>query len=417
MVDASIWPALDYSRVPYRLYHDPEIYEREQQRIFRGPTWSLLGLEVEIPNPGDFRTTCVGETPVIVNRDDNGEIHAFVNRCAHRGALVRRELYGNAKSHNCIYHQWCYGLDGGLTAIPFRRGIRGKGGMGPDFDMKAHGLTRLKVGTVYGAIFGTLADDAEPLEDFLGPPVLAQLRRFFDKQMKVLGYNRQRIRGNWKIYAENTRDNYHASLLHEFLLTFGLDRSTQVGGVKMDARHRHSFTWAEAGSDDDETVRRAYGGANIRNDYLALQEPALGKFHPEHGDRLNIAISSVFPSAVFVQISNSMAVRQIRPRGLDEVEIYQTMLGYADDTPEMTLHRLRQANLVGPAGLVSMEDGEAIEIAHRASRPDRDRATVIELGGGGAITDRDYRVHDVPLRGFWSYYAELLGIEPVDGVR
>jgi anthranilate 1,2-dioxygenase large subunit len=110
-------------------------------------------------------------------------------------------------------------------------------------------------------------------------------------------------------------------------------------------------------------------------------------------------------------------VRQIRPRGIDEVEIFQTMLGYADDPLDLTQHRLRQANLVGPAGLVSMEDGEAIEIAHRASKPDHDSTTVIELGGAGAISDRDYRVTDVPLRGFWSYYAELLGIEPAGAVR
>jgi anthranilate 1,2-dioxygenase large subunit len=200
-------------------------------------------------------------------------------------------------------------------------------------------------------------------------------------------------------------------------VTFGLDRSTQVGGVKMDRRHRHNITWAEADSDSDEFAHQAYAGAGVRNDFLSLQEPALVAFRREREDKLNIAITSVFPSAVFVQISNSLAVRQIRPRGVDEVEIFQTMLGYEDDTPEMTQHRLRQANLVGPAGLVSMEDGEAIEIAHRASKPDLDRATVIELGGGGVISDRDYRVTDVPLRGFWSYYAELLGIEPDGAVR
>ena len=111
----------------------------------------------------------------------------------------------------------------------------------------------------------------------------------------------------------------------------------------------------------------------VRNDFLSLKEPALVAFRRERDDKLNIAITSVFPSAVFVQISNSLAVRQIRPRGVDEVEVFQTMLGYEDDPPEMTLHRLRQANLVGPAGLVSMEDGEAIEIAHRASKPDLDR--------------------------------------------
>ena len=118
MVTAAIWPALDYSRVPYRLYHDAEIYAREQERIFRGPVWCYLGLDCEVPEPGDFRATWVGETPVIFNRDQSGAVKAFVNRCAHRGALVRRELSGNAGEHICIYHQWCYGLDGSLKAIP-----------------------------------------------------------------------------------------------------------------------------------------------------------------------------------------------------------------------------------------------------------------------------------------------------------
>ena len=417
MVTDKIWPALDYSRVPYRLYHDAAIYEREQQRIFQGPVWNYLGLDAEIPNPGDFRATSVGETPVVFNRDDNGAVRAFVNRCAHRGALVRRELSGNAREHICIYHQWCYGLDGRLNAIPFRRGIRGKGGLDPSFDIGAHGLRPLRVGAVGSAIFGTLAEDAEPLEDFLGTPITAQLKRLFARPVKVLGYNRQRIRANWKLYAENTRDNYHASLLHEFLVTFGLDRSTQKGGVTMDRRHRHNITWAEADSDSDDFARETYANARVRNDFLSLQEPDLVAFRREHDDNLNLVVTSVFPSSVFVQISNSLAVRQIRPRGVDEFEVFQTMLGYADDPPEMTRHRLRQANLVGPAGLVSMEDGEAIEIVHRATKPDPDRSSVIELGGAGVISDRDYRVTDVPLRGFWSYYAELLSIEPPGAVR
>ena len=334
MLTAAIWPTLDYSRVPYRLYHDAEIYMREQDRIFRGPVWTYLGLDAEIPNPGDFRATWVGETPVVFNRDKTGAVTAFVNRCAHRGALVRRELWGNAEHHTCIYHQWCYSLDGSLMAIPFRRGIRGKGGLDASFDMGMHGLRQLKVGSINGAVFGTLAEEVEPLEDYLGAPILAQLRRLFDRPVRVLGYNRQRIRGNWKLYAENTRDNYHASLLHEFLVTFGLDRSTQVGGIAMDARHRHNITWAEAASDTDEFARQAYAGARVRNDFLSLKEPALVKFQPERPDKLNIAITSVFPSAVFVQISNSLAVRQIRPRGVDEVEVFQTMLGYQDDCPK-----------------------------------------------------------------------------------
>jgi anthranilate 1,2-dioxygenase large subunit len=185
----------------------------------------------------------------------------------------------------------------------------------------------------------------------------------------------------------------------------------------MDSRHRHNITWAEADSDSADFPRVAYSNAQIRNDHLSLQEPDLVTFRRERDDDLNLVVTSVFPSSVFVQISNSLAIRQIRPRGVDEFEVFQTMLGYADDAAEMTRHRLRQSNLVGPAGLVSMEDGEAIEIVHRATRPEPNRTSVIELGGAGVISDRDYRVTDVPLRGFWSYYAELLGIEPAGAVR
>src|SRR5207244_13541713 len=151
-------------------------------------------------------------------------------------------------------------------------------------DMARHGLRPLRVGTVKGALFGTMAEDAEPLEDYLGMPILEQLKRLFDRPVKVLGYNRQRIRGNWKLYAENTRDNYHASLLHEFLVTFGLDRSTQIGGVKMDGRHRNNITWAEADSDPAESADEAYGAERVRSNYLSLKEPELVRFRRERAD-------------------------------------------------------------------------------------------------------------------------------------
>src|SRR5687767_7603046 len=139
------WQRLDYTRIPFWLYHDPEVYRAEQERIFRGPTWSYVALEAEIPNPGDFRTTYIGDTPVIVNRGKDGTLHAMVNQCGHRGALVRREIRGNAKDHTCIYHRWSYDLEGSLTGLPFRRGLKGKGGMSADFKLEEHGLKKLRV--------------------------------------------------------------------------------------------------------------------------------------------------------------------------------------------------------------------------------------------------------------------------------
>ena len=125
------WPAEGVTRVPYRVFVDPAIYQREQERIFRGPVWSYVALAAELPKPGDFKATFVGDTPIVVSRDKDGSLHAFVNRCAHRGALVCREARGNRASHVCVYHQWSYDLRGRLIGVPFRKGIEGKGGYPP----------------------------------------------------------------------------------------------------------------------------------------------------------------------------------------------------------------------------------------------------------------------------------------------
>ena len=89
-------PTPDGSRVPYAVFHSQAIYDREQERIFRGPTWSFLGLEAEIKQPGDFKSTFIGDTPVVMTRTEEGALAAWVNRCAHRGAMVCRQLRGNA---------------------------------------------------------------------------------------------------------------------------------------------------------------------------------------------------------------------------------------------------------------------------------------------------------------------------------
>ncbi|MDQ1397500.1 MAG: salicylate 5-hydroxylase large subunit, partial [Acidimicrobiaceae bacterium] len=59
------WPGTDVSRVPYWVYTDPEVYEQEQARIFGGPSWSYVALASEIPNPGDFHQSAIGERSVV----------------------------------------------------------------------------------------------------------------------------------------------------------------------------------------------------------------------------------------------------------------------------------------------------------------------------------------------------------------
>ena len=411
------WPRNDYSRVPFRLHHDEAIYQQEMERIFRGPTWNYLCLEAEIPNPGDFRTTWVGDTPVIVSRGKAGAVHAFVNRCSHRGAMIVRELRGNAERLVCLYHRWCYSNAGELTGLPFRKGLKGEGGMPADFDMEAVSPQKLRVANLHGVLFGTFSDRAEPLADYLGEFGTGMVKRFFPRPVKILGYSRQRIAGNWKLYAENLRDTYHASLLHEFLVTFGLDRATQRGGVEMDARHRHNITYTYMGTDSDAEAAELYGQQNLRADRLALEDTSMLRYQREFDDGRSMATSAVFPNVAFARFNNTMATRQIQPKGTNAFVLVWTCFGYANDEPELRAHRLNQMKLLGPGGYVSMEDSEAIEIVHRATRSAFGKSAVVEVGGGGAIADCPFRVTDVPVRGFWSYYAEVMGLEPQGAVR
>src|SRR5262249_38368617 len=408
------WPRNDYSRVPFRLHHDEELYALEMERIFRGPAWSYLCLEAEIPNPGDFRTTWVGDTPVIVSRHKDASIHAFVNRCSHRGAMIVRTLRGNADRHVCLYHRWCYSTAGELTGLPFRKGLKGEGGMPEDFDMKAVSPKKMKVDSCAGMLFGTFQPEkAEPLEQYLGEFGTGMVRRFLNRPIRILGYSRQLIAGNWKLYAENLRDTYHASLLHEFFVTYGVDRATQRGGVKMDARHRHNMNHAYAATDTQEEARAAYAGtAGVELDRMRLRDASPLKYVPEVADGMTLAAPPFFPNMLLIKINNTLAPRQIRPKAVDSFEIFQTVFGYADDSEEMTRHRLLLANLVGPAGFVSMEDGEAIEIIQKATRPETTASAVFEMGGRGPLRDLAHRVTETPIRGFWSYWSELMGVEP-----
>jgi anthranilate 1,2-dioxygenase large subunit len=412
------WPRNDYSRVPFRLYHDPSVYALEMERVFRGPVWNYLALEAELPDPGDYRTTWIGDSPVVVTRAQDGTIHAFVNRCAHRGAQIVRRTHGNAAELVCIYHRWCYSLQGELIGIPFRRGLKGEGGMPADFDLKTAGPRHLTVANFHGVLFGTFSADTEPLEQYLGEFGTGMIERFMHKPVRVLGYSRQMVNGNWKLYAENLRDTYHASLLHEFFVTYGVDRATQRGGVKMDARHRHNMNHAYAATDTQEEARAAYAGqAGVALDRMRLRDASLLKYVPEFADGMNLAAPTIFPNMLLIQINNTLATRQIRPKAVDSFEIFQTVFGYVDDDEEMTRHRLLLANLVGPAGFVSMEDGEAIEIIQKATRPETTASAVFEMGGRGPLKDLAHRVTETPIRGFWSYWSELMGAEPEGAIR
>ncbi len=208
------WETPGTSRIPFAVYTDEDRHKKELARFFYQGHWCYVGLEAEIPQVGDFKRTKIGERSVVMTRSADGQIHVVENVCAHRGMAFCRERHGNKKEFVCPYHQWSYALDGQLQGVPFRRGVRqdGKvnGGMPADFNPKDYGLTALQVATRGGVVFASFDPSVESLEDYMGPTILQYFDRLFNgRQLKLLGYNRQRIPGNWKLMQENIKDPYH----------------------------------------------------------------------------------------------------------------------------------------------------------------------------------------------------------------
>jgi len=408
------WPNADYTRTPYRVFTDDAIFEREMERIFQGPTWNYIALEAEVPEPGSFKTAQVGNIPVVVSRNLEGEIHVFVNRCAHRGATVVRQESGRADSHACIYHQWNYDTSGNLCGVPYRRGLNGCGGYPADFKPANHGLRRLKVALYRGIVFGSFAAEPPQLLDYLGAPIVTHIDRIFVKPLKVLGYHRQRISANWKLYFENIKDPYHAGLLHTFMATFGVYRSTQKGHTLLSDDGGNAVVYSVTNTDSTEDVVAAYQGTD--NKYqadFALSDPTLLQWTPDFHDGIGNLIVSVFPNMVVHQILNTLATRQVRPISSGEMELYWTYFGFEDDSEEQTEARLRQLNLVGPAGYISMEDGEAIRLVQQSiSGGAQGAESVLEMGGRGPIVSADHVVTEVCTRGLWKRYAQVMAYAP-----
>jgi len=404
------WPRADTTSVPYQVFYDPGVFELEQKRIFEGPTWSYVGLEAEVALPGDFKATFVGKLPVVVSRDSDGVLHVFVNRCAHRGAMVCRELRGNRAAHTCIYHQWTYNQRGDLIGVPFRKGVNKRGGYGANFDTTGHSLQKLRVETYNGLIFVSFSDSVESLRNYLGPDMRRWLDRIFNRPIQLLGYARQFIHANWKLYAENVKDPYHASLLHLFHTTFGIYRSSQGGGVTMDEERRHSMLRAFKRNEEEET--KAYKGENVRSyksDYY-LADPSLLTSREELAPPLTNHIQMIFPSLVVQQIQNTLATRHILPKEPGKFELIFSFFGYEDDDDEIRKMRIKQANLVGPAGYISMEDGYAAELVQDGIAMDSINNSFLECGGTGTDNEENLLTESA-IRGYWRYYREIMGFD------
>ena len=434
-----IWESEGTSRIPFQVYTDEGLHKKELERFFYQGHWCYVGLEAEVPAVGDFKRTVVGERSVIMTRSAEDEISVVENVCAHRGMRFCRERHGHKKEFVCPYHQWSYTLQGDLQGVPFRRGVKqdGKvnGGMPADFKTAEHGLTRLKVARRGGVVFASFDENVPSLEDYLGPAILGYFDRLFNgRRLKVLGYNRQRIPGNWKLMQENIKDPYHPGLLHTWFVTFGLWRADNKSQLVMDEHFRHAAMISTRGSAGqagqvtqvssfkesmelhdkrfiDIVPEPWWAGPTPPGRPKASEAPLGGSEVPEGasvGAPVPTAVMmTIFPSVILQQQVNSVSTRHIQPDGHGAFDFVWTHFGFEDDTPEMEQRRLRQANLFGPAGFVSADDGEVIEFSQEAFESKPFHRALAELGGRG-VENTDHMVTETLIRGMYAYWRRVM---------
>ena len=397
------WPRPDFTKTPADVYVDPKIFAAEQERIFRGPTWQILGTEAEVPNAGDFQTTYIGTTPIVLHRAHDNSLNAYVNRCAHRGSRVIRELRGNQAYPVCPYHNWRYDGTGKLLGVALQDGLKGKGGYPADFSKAANGLKRLRVASISGVVFGTFSDAAPELTEYLGPRIGARISLICGRPLNILGYQRQTVQCNWKLFVENNRDSYHGPQLHSFIPKFGIARPADKVAVEIDDAHALLSSWLEVG-EDGKTVEypEQRGKYQLEDRSIVQGFEALGA--------LQLSVVSIFPASLFTCARNAWSFRRMIPTSPATTDIEYTWFGYQGESEFELECRRKQSNLFGPAGYVALEDAEVLEMVQNAIT--EGDTSILEFGGP-EIADADHFNSEASVRAFWKGYKELMD-EPVN---
>lgn len=338
-IEALEWPR-NYNEVPKAAFIRKEVYAEEIKRIFHGEEWHPIAHESELPEPGNFKTLRLAGIPLLIARDEKGEVRVFYNACSHRGSQLETAVMGSKTEFECPYHRWLFSANGDLVGCPNPREFT------PGFDRADYPLAQPRFDSFYGLIFVTFSDKTGPLLEFLGDSgeTLRQLMAG-DGRLKLLGYQKVRYDTNWKSYADN--DGYHAPLLHQ---AFGM--------LNWQGGKGRQFAATERGHLCFESALSVASGPSVLKDTDVIafkgQDPSVGS-----------RIVMLFPTFVSTKHLDVINLRYATPIDEETTEVHYAYFAHQDDDEDMVRHRLRQSsNLLGPCGLISMEDASIFHRIH-----------------------------------------------------
>ena len=198
-------PLEDAEALPRWCFTAREFYDREMAAIFKR-SWVFVGRAEEVARPGDYFTIDIADEPLIVMRDDRGVLHALGNTCQHRGAQMLSGQGNCGKTFACPYHAWTYANDGSLVGAPAMNTTR-------NFDKRQYGLPEIRIDEWAGFLFVNFDHDAPGLADYLGD-LPEQFASYNFADMVLTRRVEYDLDSNWKIYAENSTEIYHTSVVH-----------------------------------------------------------------------------------------------------------------------------------------------------------------------------------------------------------
>ena len=407
---------MEAGRLSGKVFWDQEIYEQELEKIF-ARCWLFVAHETQIPKPGDYLTTTMGEDEVIVVRQKDQSIKVLINSCPHRGNKVCFAEAGNARGFVCNYHGWAFGPDGALRGMHESKFYEDS-----NFDKSKHGLREVaQVDSYKGLVFATFDPEAPSLEEYLGP-MTWYLDVIFDMDEGgsefLGGCIRSTYECNWKVAAENfVGDILHAGWTHDSAARAMLGGPvTNVGEMP----ESYAVNWNGHGYEfaTDGIGNAAVLGEREINKYLHELRPKVEERLGEFRAQMTGAVSSctIFPNFSFLPGQNTVRVWQ--PRGPNKIELF-TWVVVNKNAPERIKELWRRGAMMtfSPTGVFEMDDGENWEYCTKTSRGvvTRYQDLYVGLGMNTYMPDSELpgnvykgQINEANSRAFYQRWQDLL---------